>query len=285
MEYPEENALNIYTDGSMLPKPRRGGIAGLFVLINEDGEEEDHPLPPRAFSAATNNQMELEAVIQALRLATAQHPPFDPSRYRKILVHTDSLYVAQNYETAIFSWSKQDWQTKSGGLVENAGQWKELLALLRRSDRQGKPVRIKWVKGKKSPRTRRVDKAAKKAAAPRSAPQLVPLEIRRKRSERPIEKGSVKVSGQTIEINVFKTEFQRLHRVLKCWYTVESEDSPFHGCADIIYCNPELLVRRGHSYLVRVNDSQALPRIVELISEVETESASTGNETAASGDS
>lgn len=285
MEYPEEDALNIYTDGSMLPKPRRGGIAGLFVLINDAGVEEDQLLPPRAYDGATNNQMELEAVVQALRVATAQHPPFERSRYRRILVHTDSLYVAQNYETAIFNWSKEGWRTRSGGLVENAGQWQELLALFRRSDRQGKPVRIKWVKGKKSPRTKKVDKAAKKAAAPRSAPQLVPLEIRRKRSERPIEKGSVTMSGQTIEINVFKTEFQRLHRVLKCWYTVESEDSRFHGCADVIYCNPELPVKRGHSYLVRVNDSQALPRIVELIAEVERQSASTGHETTASGNS
>jgi ribonuclease HI len=37
MEYPEEGALNIYTDGSCLPKPRRGGLAGLFILINDDG--------------------------------------------------------------------------------------------------------------------------------------------------------------------------------------------------------------------------------------------------------
>jgi hypothetical protein len=28
VEYPDEDALNIYTDGSMLPEPWRGGLAG-----------------------------------------------------------------------------------------------------------------------------------------------------------------------------------------------------------------------------------------------------------------
>lgn len=40
MEYPEENALNIYTDGSMLSGPRRGGAAILFVLVDDHGNEE-----------------------------------------------------------------------------------------------------------------------------------------------------------------------------------------------------------------------------------------------------
>jgi hypothetical protein len=31
MEYPGENALNIYTDGSMLFGPRRGGAGLLFM--------------------------------------------------------------------------------------------------------------------------------------------------------------------------------------------------------------------------------------------------------------
>src|SRR5262245_26338477 len=40
VEYPEENALTVYTDGSMLPRPRRGGAAILFVLIDDQGNEE-----------------------------------------------------------------------------------------------------------------------------------------------------------------------------------------------------------------------------------------------------
>jgi ribonuclease HI len=33
-----ENALNIYTDGSMLPSPRTGGIGIVFVVIDEKGD-------------------------------------------------------------------------------------------------------------------------------------------------------------------------------------------------------------------------------------------------------
>jgi hypothetical protein len=33
VDYPEDDALNIYTDGSMLPGPRRGGTGVAFILI------------------------------------------------------------------------------------------------------------------------------------------------------------------------------------------------------------------------------------------------------------
>jgi ribonuclease HI len=269
VEYPDEDTLNIYTDGSMLPSPRRGGVAGLFLLINEAGNEETHPLPPSAYLGATNNQMELEACIQALRLATSQQPPFERSRYRKIVIRTDSEYVAANYETAVFTWSRNGWRRKSGAPVDNATQWKELVTLLRRSDRQGRPVKIKWVPGKKSPRTKGVDKAAKRAAKTAPARQLVPSAVRRKRSDKPIEIGCVPMRGQIMHINVFKSEFQRLHRLNKCWYTVESEDSPYKGWADVIYADPDLPLRRGHDFLVRVNDTDGNPRVVELVAELD----------------
>lgn len=269
MEYPDEDALNIYTDGSMLPGPRRGGLAGLFLLINEDGEEEEYPLEPVGYSAATNNQMELEACVRALRLATSQHPPFDRSRYRKIVIRTDAEYVAANYETALFTWSGNGWLKRSGGPVGNAPQWKELTQLIKRSARQGKPVTIKWVPGKKSPRTRTVDKAAKKAAKTAPPRQLVPSEVRRKRSDRPIEIGSVRMEGQLMTINVFKTEYQRLHRLVKCWYTVESRKSPYHGCADVIYADSSLPLRRGHSFRVRVNEDAGNPRILKVFTQLD----------------
>lgn len=103
MEYPDEGAINIYTDGSCLPKPRRGAFAGLFILINEEGKEEDYPLPAQGFAAATNNQMELEACVQALRLATSQHPPFERSPFRKLVIHTDSEYVASCHSSRVCS--------------------------------------------------------------------------------------------------------------------------------------------------------------------------------------
>lgn len=268
MEYPEEEALNIYTDGSSLPKPRRGGLAALFLLINEDGEEETYEPIMQGYSGATNNQMELEACVQALRTATAQNPHFDRARFRRIVIHTDSTYVSGNYETAIYEWSKNGWVKRDESPIDNGGQWKDLVGLIGRSHRQGKPVRIKWVRGKSSPRTKLVDKAAKRRAKEAPPRQLVPAEVRRKKTDRPIEIGGVGMEGQMLTINVFKTEYQGLHGLVKVWYSVLSRKSRFHRRASIAYANPDLHLRRGHDYRIRVNTDTDNPRIVKVFAEV-----------------
>lgn len=269
MEYPEENTLNIYTDGSSLPKPRRGGLGILFVVINAAGDEEDYPLSRPGYSGASNNLMELEACVQALRVATGQQRPFPWENYSKILIKTDAEYVASNFDTALYTWSRQGWCNRDGAPIANGTQWKELVKLARRAAAQGTPVRVEWVPGKKSPRTKAVDKAAKKAAKHAPARQLVPSEVRRKKTERPIEIGSVAMEGQMMTINVFKTEFQGLHRLVKCWYTVESRRSPYRGCADVIYADPGLPLRRGHTFRVRVNEETGNPRVLKVFEEVD----------------
>ena len=62
----DEDALNIYTDGSSLPRPRRGGIGVRFVYADDNGEEiyEDFAYP--GHMGATSNQMELLACITGL---------------------------------------------------------------------------------------------------------------------------------------------------------------------------------------------------------------------------
>lgn len=196
MEYPEEDSLNIYTDGSMLPAPRRGGAGLLFVLLNEQGEEEQRQESLAGYAGATQNQMELEAVIQALKSATGRHPPFDPARYRKIIIKTDATYVADNVGTALTIWSRNGWVTKDGKPVDNAKQWKELIRLLALADKQRKRAHIARVPGKKSPRTKTVDKLAKASARTAAGQQLTPSEVRRKRTEHPVEIGSVTTSAQ-----------------------------------------------------------------------------------------
>jgi ribonuclease HI len=98
VEYPEENALNVYIDGSMVSRPRRGSAAILFVLIDDQGNEEQREEVLSGYAGATQNQMELEAPIQALKMVTGRDPPFEPSRYRKIVIKTDATCVAENSE-------------------------------------------------------------------------------------------------------------------------------------------------------------------------------------------
>lgn len=269
LEYPEEDALNIYTDGSMLPTPRRGGTGIIFILINGDGEEEEYEPPTTGYTGATNNQMELEACVQALALATGQRPRFEPSRYRKIIVFTDSQYVSDNYKTAIFTWSKNGWLKKDGSPVDNATQWKDLIRLFNRASRLRKRVEIRWIPGKKSPRTKAVDKLAKKTARLAPGRQLSPARVRRKITSKPLERGSVRMEGQRLTIRITKTEFQRLHRLTKCWYEVLSARSRFKEFFDVIYAEEAIDLRAGHCYHVRVNQETANPRVIKIFSEVD----------------
>jgi ribonuclease HI len=266
VEYPEENALNIYTDGSMLPRPRRGGAGILFVLVDSAGNEEQLDEVLSGFAGATQNQMELEAPIQALKMVTGRHPPFEPSRYRKIVIKTDATYVANNFGTAAAVWSRNGWMTRDGKPVDNAPQWKELVRLAALSSKQGKRVSVVRVPGKRSPRTKAADKLAKTSARGASGRQFKPAEVRRKRTDQPIEIGGVEMRGQTMTIHIFKTEYQALHRLSKYWYSVMSEDSPYHRRASVIYSELHHLRRRV--YRVRVNDDTDNPRIVEELGEV-----------------
>jgi ribonuclease HI len=267
VEYPEENALNIYTDGSMLPRPRRGGAGLLFVAVDSDGNEEHHQEVLPGYAGATQNQMELEAPIQGLKMATGRRPPFEPSRYRKIVIKTDATYVAENFGTAVSVWSRNGWKTKQGKPVDNAKQWKELVRLVVLSSKQGTPVRLVHVPGKKSPRTKAVDKLAKKSAKQASKRQLNPAEVRRKRTDQPIEIGGVAMEGQLMTIHIFKSEYQALHRLTKYWYSVMSKTSPHYGRASVIYSELHHLRRR--IYRVRVNHDTGNSRIVKEFGEVE----------------
>lgn len=56
-----EDALNIYTDGSCLSNPRRGGIGIRYIVINAAGDEEWIDECPAGYKQATNNEMELMA--------------------------------------------------------------------------------------------------------------------------------------------------------------------------------------------------------------------------------
>src|SRR3990172_13091495 len=115
----DERALTIFTDGSMFRSPQRGGIGIRFVWVNEAGDEVIHEetLPPTR--GATNNQMELEAVCFALEFAGSRRAPFQLSRFDKIVVRTDSQYVAENVGRAVYEWSRNGWTKAGGGAVLN----------------------------------------------------------------------------------------------------------------------------------------------------------------------
>ena len=136
-----ENAINVYTDGSSLSRPRRGGIGIRLVTINSSGQEIVEDISPVGYAGATNNQMELKACIKGL-VEAMRHPTYNNIRH--IIINTDSQYVVENRQRAFFVWSKNKWCNQQGKPVDNAALWKELLNTVKKCNKR---VEFRWVKG------------------------------------------------------------------------------------------------------------------------------------------
>lgn len=63
-----EDAILVYTDGSLYPRGRKGGYGIVFVYVDSVGEERviDECSPPGS-SGTTGNRMELQACVEALK--------------------------------------------------------------------------------------------------------------------------------------------------------------------------------------------------------------------------
>lgn len=272
VEVPEpidERALTIYVDGSMRSSPRRGGIGILFVWVKDDGHEAtwDHSLP--ATIGANNQEMELEAPSDALKLVIGHHAPFDLSRFDKIVIRTDSEYVHGNLPIAISTWRNNRWTKKGGGAVLNVRDWKNLLTLMRRLDREYRlRVHFEWKKGKKGKHAKAVDKLAKASSDSPSFGHARPNVVRRKKSPHQVEVGSVRMDAQVMTIRVIQSQYlPPPRRSSRYKYEVVDKDSPSYEKVDWAESDKEL--KRGHTYSVRMNADQDNPRIEEVLEELE----------------
>lgn len=257
-----DNALNIFTDGSSLPHPRRGGIGIRFVTTDTTGDEviEDHCL--LGYKGSTNNQMELMACIKALEIA-CDHPMMD--MVNEVWLYTDSMYVTNNIPNAMFGWQKLRWMNRSGRPIENTELWKELIRVVKRVPRR---VRFQWVKGhSKNAHNKAVDKLAKQSARGVLNKSLRVATVRRKKTDRSAQVGSVKMESQTMSVRIITDTYMRTQKLYKYMYEVLTEDSPYCGNCDYIYS--ELVLRAGHHYEVRVNEAPDNPRIVEVLNELD----------------
>ena len=259
----KEDALNIYTDGSSLSGPRRGGVGIRFITVNEDGDEVITDIPTTGYKGATNNQMELLACVVALKEARQN---FNLSAFNSIEIFTDSQYVARNYKTAMFEWAANGWKNREGRPVANADVWKDLVKLIRKTS----PLRVnvQWVKGHaKDQHNKAVDKLAKKSAKSILNAPLTVVEVRRKHTHKSVEVGSVEMKGQRLRIRVLTSEYMRVQRVIKYKYEVLAKRSKYFGNVDIIFSREDL--RAGHHYEVVVNKNSANPTIIRVLRELE----------------
>lgn len=266
VEYRDERDLNIYTDGSSFQHPRRGGAGIVFVTVDDDGREHAATYPVFGFEGATNQQMELYAAAEALRLVATNRAPVPAARWRKIVIWTDSMYLVDGYRSALFTWPGQAWMTRDGNPVANTELWKELV---RNAWRLGGSVEIKWVKGHKhSEHNKHADKLARQSAKLQIGQRLSVTKARRKTSAASVSVGSVAMRGQRLRIRVVTSEYLPTQRLSKLKYEVVSRASEFYEYVDMIYAPEKMDVSAGHTYDVRVGLDQGRPRIAKLFREV-----------------
>ena len=134
----------IYTDGSCLGNPGRGG----WGVVGEDFKLS------AGQSDTTNNQMEMTAILKALEECLKRD-------IQEVCIFTDSQYVKNGISSWIINWKRNDWVTSTGTPVKN----KELWIAIDEVRNKLKLVNWKWVKAHNGdPKNEEVDQLAYKAA-------------------------------------------------------------------------------------------------------------------------
>ena len=137
--------IKIYTDGSCLENPGKGGWAAIIINNGKKtqikGSEEK----------TTNNQMELLAPIKALKKIP---------KGSKVEIFTDSKYVKYGITEWIHNWKKNGWKTANKKNVKNIELWTELDFLSNQFE-----INWNWVKAHSTDKlNNQVDLIAREAA-------------------------------------------------------------------------------------------------------------------------
>ena len=114
--------IKIYTDGSCIGNPGKGGWAAIIII---DGEKK---IITGKKDNTTNNQMELLATIKALQ---------EIPRESEIEIFTDSKYVKNGITEWILNWKKNGWKTAAKKEVLNKALWLTL-------DEETEKHNVKW---------------------------------------------------------------------------------------------------------------------------------------------
>lgn len=120
-------SITVYSDGGCEGNPGPGGWAAILTY-NHHVREISGGSP-----ATTNNRMELQAAVEALRTL---HEPC------AVEFFTDSQYLRTGISEWLKDWKTRGWKTKAKQPVKNADLWKAL-------DVASAPhhIKWKWVKG------------------------------------------------------------------------------------------------------------------------------------------
>lgn len=111
---PQSDTYTVYVDGSSLDNP---GPAGWAAIIIGGKAKRVEKVGGEAY--ATNNMMELQASIEALKVL--------PEGAKGIL-RCDSRYIVDGVNVHRKLWEQRGWRNSTGKPVKNAELWAELFA-------------------------------------------------------------------------------------------------------------------------------------------------------------
>ncbi|KAE9539046.1 ribonuclease HI [Ursidibacter maritimus] len=138
--------IEIFTDGSCLGNPGKGGIGVLLRYKNHE------KTLSKGYHLTTNNRMELLAVIEALSML--KEPCY-------IRLSSDSQYMKNGIQKWIVNWKKNDWKTSNKKPVKNQDLW-----MLLDQKIQVHQLEWLWVKGHSGHRENEIcDQLAREAAS------------------------------------------------------------------------------------------------------------------------
>lgn len=120
----EDRKIYIYTDGSCLGNPGKGGIGVVLKYGNKIREIS------AGYRKTTNNRMELLAVIEGLSALKKEK--------LEVVITSDSSYVVNSVNKGwVFGWVKNNFRNK-----KNADLWLRFLELYEKQQ-----VELRWIEG------------------------------------------------------------------------------------------------------------------------------------------
>ncbi len=131
----KKKKILVYTDGSSLGNPGKGGWAFLFLLDNKIWEFGGYQ------KEVTNNQMELKAIREALKIMFEKN-----IEGYEIVFFSDSKYCIEGINNWLKSWKKNNWINSQKKEIKNIEIWKELDNLIQEISKKNS-LNFEHVKG------------------------------------------------------------------------------------------------------------------------------------------
>ncbi len=255
----DPNAVKIYTDGSAMPNPGRGGVG--VIIEFPDSFELDNIEISEGYFESTNNRMELIACITAIQWLRSNG---SNAKITRAIIITDSEYVYSNYSNAQY-WKKDSWVNKYGKPYENKDLWD---IFLKERQKISFHNEIKWERGKTRPILNRVDSLAKQGAKSPSEKDFGFQAGKYTATRSGSKKGATlyPANNQKEIIRVYRKNIygKNNNELYKITFDVYNESKGMYEEKYVAYKGKDCItLERNHCYKVSFNKDSKMPIILE----------------------